>query len=106
MEKSVTVIHKLYDGIEEFSIPVSYEVKNEGNRTAYKCKVALTEGEIPDWLTVTEFEIPIIYTPGNPGVTVTAFGEVKGIKTIDTAMFIVEVEQQISITIKNARGSA
>jgi hypothetical protein len=97
MQKSVVINHKLYDGEEVFSIPVFYDVFKDGNHTTYNCKVALTANRVPEWLTVTEFSIPIIYMPGSPGVTMTAFSDVKGIRNVDTAIFVTEAEQQIFV---------
>jgi hypothetical protein len=97
MQKKVTVHHQQYETKEMNSLPVYYEVLKDGNRTTYKCEVRLQEKELPEWLNIKAFEIPKIYTPGDPGVTVTCFSEIQGIKNIDTALFIGEVEAQISL---------
>lgn len=101
MQSIVKVVHKQYEGIETYSVPVMFKIIIEGRTTIYDCKVDLPREELPEWLTVTEFQIPHVYTPGNPGVTMTAFGDVKGIGNIDTAIFVAEVEASISVCEKN-----
>lgn len=101
MPTLLTIKYTLYEGGDTYTIPVLFRITNEGNTTIYNCKVDLPNDRIPAWLTVTEFQIPHYYTPGNPGVTATAFSEVRRMGNIDTILFVTEVETQISVSETN-----
>ena len=90
------VPYSLYDNASSngYNIPVAYEVQQEGNREIYKCSIDLPEHEIPEWLTVRDFEIPTVH---ERGVNTTHFSEVKGMHTIDTMLFVTRVYQSISL---------
>jgi len=90
------VPYSLYDNASSngYNIPVAYEVHQEDNREVYKCSIDLAEHEIPEWLTVRDFEIPTVH---ERGVSVTHFSEVKGMRTIDTMLFVTRVFQSISL---------
>lgn len=95
MEKTIVVPYKLYDSDEYANIPIAYTVETKGQRTVYNCKVALQDDEIPEWLSLREFAIPTVYTPGNPGVYATLFSEVQGVNNVDSALFTGSVHQSI-----------
>jgi hypothetical protein len=97
MRKSIIIKHPLQDSGEMASVPLQYEITKEGNRTTLHCKIP--EGKKPDWLTLTEFSIPSIYMPGNPGVTGTYFSEVK-CGNVETALFLDSVYKQIRLAEK------
>lgn len=97
MEKSILIKHPLQDGSAMASVPVHYEIIKEGNKTTLHCKIP--EGKKPDWLTLTEFSIPSVYNPGNPGVTGTYFSEVK-CGNVETALFLDSAHKQISLADK------
>jgi hypothetical protein len=97
MQKSVVVNYKLYDTETYAKIAVSYEIETDEKRVIYKCLVNLTGDRIPEWLTVTAFEIPTVHEAGSPGVNITSFSEVKGIRNVDTAFFIQQVYQSIFV---------
>lgn len=97
MKKSVNVLYTLYDSIEHVDIPVVYDIETEGCRETYKCFVNLPNNEIPEWLTLTYFEITTVHQSGDPGVIITLFSDIKGIKNLDTAFFIQKVHQTIQL---------
>ncbi len=95
MKKLIVIRYVLYGSKEVIKVPLHYEITQEGNTEICHCKVDLPENAILEWLTVEEFSIPTVYEPGSPGVTITSFSEIRGIKNIDTALFIGEVNRQI-----------
>ena len=94
MKKTIIVPYALYDKKDErVSVPVTYEIKQDGNRTTYACSI--DEARLPEWLTIKDFEIPTVYRPGEPGVHVTEFSAIKGIGNVDTALFVGAVHSAI-----------
>lgn len=98
MKKSINVLYKLYENEKEHvNIRVVYDVETDGKKEIYKCSVNLSDNKIPEWLTLTNFEIPTVHQSGHPGVSITSFSEIKGIKNLDTAFFIQQVYQTIQL---------
>ena len=90
----ILVAHQLYVEGEIVNVPIQYEILVDQNRKVYKCVVDIPEEKVPEWLSLREFEIPIVQ---QNNVTVTLFSEVRGLKNIDSALFLHDVEMQISL---------
>jgi hypothetical protein len=78
MEKQITVAHLPHGEDRHVRIPVHYWIeKPHENAIRLHCSIRMTEGERPEWLSLHDFTIGSIYTPGYPGVTITKYGDVR-----------------------------